>query len=301
MYTLIDRANGEILTALDEANFQVLKTHLVQESSEDFDFYLNEATLDFLREQGLTDSLFAALEEQVKGRGLDMGWESTREGTNSLHTGQVVDNEGQPLGGIRVDLLDLTPLVSGRLEKGRTILDWAYTRKDGTFALGHDPDDPGTQLRFSGRGDLVLQNSEVTTAGDQGTFEIQTLTGTLQTEDGEPLKGASVQLLNWSLAEGGLDEDVTLGGSLSWGDSDETGRFAIPLHVPTDQGEVNLRLEVLGISGESLFEDLASFDPAQGFEIGKVITRAPQEDFGLAESPPDLRQNAPRSFEHPLS
>jgi hypothetical protein len=297
MYTLVDRASGHVLTTIKDADFQLLQQSLEAESSEDFDFYINEATLDYLKEQGLSEEVSSAFTGKLIGRGMDVGWEKETQGQETLHTGTVVDDEGQPLGGIRVDLMDQSPLETGVVQDARVILDWTYSRPDGSFKLESTKETPGTELRFSGRGDLVLASSFIDTIGDQGEFIVQTVTGLVKTADGEPLSGVSVQLLNWSIVDGDDKDDDALGGSLSWGDSDDQGRFAIPVHLPPDSGPIQLSLELLANSGESLLETYVTFDPEDGFEIGALTAEKPDENWG-----DEVRlDTADRPFEHPLS
>jgi hypothetical protein len=298
MYTLVDRANGTVLTTIQDPDFQLLQTNLEAESADDYDFYINEATLDYLREQGLSEEVVGAFKDRLLGRGMDVGWERETEDKEELHTGTVVDDEGQPLGGIRVDLMDRSAAETGKLQGERVILDWTYSRLDGKFTLEATKEAPGTQLRFSGRGDLVLAAGRIQSIGEQGEFTIQTVTGTVKTSDEEVLSGVSVQLLSWDLVEGNERDDDTLGGTLSWGDSDDLGRFAIPVHLPTDAGEVQLRLEVLANSGESLLELDISFDPSEGLEIGDLSASKPDENWGEEVKLEDSRA---RSFERPLS
>lgn len=300
MYTLVDRDNGSVISEIDDKDFGVFEEHLVAQSPDDFDFYLNHATLAYLQEQGLSEAVVEAFHGKLHDRGMDMGWEKVTSDTEALHTGTVIDDEGQPLGGIRVDLLDQAPLSSGKLHDERKILDWTYTRPDGAFTIETTPESPGTQLRFSGRGDLVLASAYIDVIGDQGQFTVQTITGTVRIDTGEPLSGVSVQLLNWGLVEGEPDDDDTLGGSLSWGDTNEQGRFAIPAHLPTDAGLVKVDLEILAPSGENLLEIGYEFDPGEGFEIGELVAQAPQDSWG-EEGDLTVEEARHRSFEHPLS
>ena len=299
MYKLVDRASGDVICEAQESDMDVLLEHLVRESTQDYDFYLNRATLDFLEEKWLSQSVVADIGNRLNERGLDLGWENGGRGAESLYSGSVVDDEGQPLGGIRVDLLDTTPLKTGKLQRKHTVVDWTYSRADGSFALGLDSDSPGTEFRFSGRGDLVLSVAEVDTLGEQGEFVLQTITGLLKLENGDFLPGASVQLLNWVSEEGHDADHDTLGGSLSWGDCDEQGRFAIPAHLPDDQGEVTVSLEVLSLYGESLLETEIVLDPSEGLDIGELVATTPHIEFGEEEFSPEEARNRP--FEHPLS
>ena len=297
MYTLVDRASGTVLTTIGDADFQLLQQSLEAESSEDYDFYINEATLDYLQEQGLSEEVVGALKGRLLGRGMDVGWERETQGQETLHTGTVVDDKGQPLGGIRVDLMDLAPPQTGIAQDVRVILDWTYSRPDGSFQLESSKEAPGTELRLSGRGDLVLASGFIDTIGEQGEFTVQTVTGTVKTAAGVALSGVSVQLLNWNVVDGDDTDDDALGGTLSWGDSDEQGRFAIPVHLPTDAGAIQLSLEVLAVTGESLLDQDVVFEPEDGFEIGEIVANEPDETWG-EEVHIDASD---RAFEHPLS
>jgi hypothetical protein len=300
MYILIDRATGDILTRVNPKDFDVLQNNLVRESEEDFDFYINEPTLAFLQENGLSEEAGTALGPRVHSRGIDVGWEPDTAADEPVHFGTVVDDEGQPLGGIRLDLLDGGSLEDGGSSDGRKILDWTYSRPDGTFALGVGSESPGTILRLSGRGDLVLELRDISEIGDKGEIVIQTITGTVTNEIGDPLPKVSVQLLNWESSDGSEDAgDATLGGTLSWGDTLEDGRFAIPVRLPLEVGPLEVSLEILAQSGQSLLETVVEFDPADGFEIGTLTAQSPSEEWADGETLEPVQPDH-EVFEHPL-
>lgn len=289
MYILSNRATGHTISQVELADFQVLQNNLVRESEQDYDFYINPPTIDFLKDAGLSQTLLQALSETAHGRGIDVGWEVFRIRDEALYQGVVIDESGHPLGGIRIDLLD---------SEDDPPKDWAYSRFDGSFALGKDPSEPGSCLRLSGRGDLVLDIVEIKNLGDQGELAVQTVTGVVTAEDGTPLSGVSVQLLNWELThQTGENDDASLGGSMSWGDTDEAGAFAIPVRLPLDDGPVELRLELLAQSGESLLEPVIELQPASSFELGTIVSPVPRESWGEEEMivPPTHE-----AFEHPL-
>lgn len=273
MITLINRADGTPLTSLSPEDFVVFQDHLVLESEQDFDYYLNPPTLEMLAEAGLSSEVTEALRVAMRDRGLDVGWEHPQPGACN-YSGSVVDDGGLPLGGIRLDLV-----------QGRLILAWAYSRQDGTFVLSGNPGDEPLVLRFSGRGDLVLREVEVENEGDLGTFELQTLSGFVHDDEGAPLAGVNVLLTDWGSAEWGRDTTswVALGGRRSWGDSDESGRFAIPVSLPEHLGRLEVSLELTGLGGESLGQATVTFDPSEGLEVGSVIAR-PQRDEGEASA-----------------
>jgi len=301
MYTLIDRANGETLSNVAQDDFEILRDHLVRESSQDFDFYINEPTIDMLRESGLSQALCQSLTERTNGRGLDLGWEPSRDTFEAIHSGLVVDDQDKPLGGIRVDLLEGCEIEEGELDEDDDgLIDWTYSRPDGRFALGPSIDRPGTVLRFSGRGDLVLEMQEIESTGDKGKITIQTVTGKVHTEDGMPLPGVSVQLLNWTVADEAIDlNEASLGGSLSWGDTDEEGRFAIPLRLPLESHRVEIQLELLAESGESLLEKTLEVDPSETLNLDTILSPTPQDNWGQ-EQPTEISIGHNEAFEHPL-
>lgn len=298
MYLLIDRANGEVISQVRATDFQVLQDNLVRESAEDYDFYINEATLDFLADNGLSGELRQALAAKVQSRGTDVGWEPDSH-TARVHSGIVVDEEGNPLGGIRVDLLDNYDLDEKGPDSEVSIIDWAYSRSDGSFSVGRDMELPGSVLRLSGRGDLVLELKTIGSLGDQGKIAVQTITGQVISFDGNPLAGVSVQLLNWEPVDEFEDADEAyLGGTLSWGDTNAEGFFAIPVRVPLDLGPVNVSLELLAQSGQSLLETTEEFDPSVSFDLGAIQSPAPDENWGDEELEPVMPDH--EAFEHPL-
>ena len=298
MYLLIDRANGEVISQVRETDFRVLQDNLVRESAEDYDFYINEATLDFLVDNGLSDELRQALAAKVQSRGTDVGWEPDSVQAK-LHSGIVVDEEGYPLGGIRVDLLDNYDLDGQEPDSGTSILDWAYSRSDGSFSVGRDVKLPGSALRLSGRGDLVLELKTIASLGEQGQIAVQTITGQVINFDGIPLPGVSVQLLNWEpVDEFEEAEEAHLGGTLSWGDTNSEGFFAIPVRIPLDEGPVNVSLELLAQSGQSLLELTEEFEPSNSFDLGAIQSPAPDENWGEEDLVPVGPDH--EAFEHPL-
>ena len=75
MIQLRDKETGASLGDITEEQLQFLTDHLVEESEEDTDYYLNRATLDMLREKGLDASLLKLLEEALGGREeLEIEW-----------------------------------------------------------------------------------------------------------------------------------------------------------------------------------------------------------------------------------
>ena len=263
MITLIDRADGTALCTLSAEDFVILQDNLVQESEQDFDYYFNDGTLELLAGAGMSPETVAAISSRMRHRGLDLGWEAPVEEGGRTISGTVVDTDGKPLGGIRVDLVSDAAIVT-----------WAYSRTDGSFALPTTSSDPAMFMRFSGRGDLVLRQVQVDGEGDQGSFELQTMKGSVQTDDNVPLAGVNVMLVDWRSPD---ERDATswaaLGGLRSWGDTDDQGRFAIPVHLPDDVGPLEVELELTTVHGQTLETVVLTIPPESGWDLG--VLRAP--------------------------
>lgn len=271
MVTLIDRADGTAFAQISPEEFRVLQQQLVRESEEDFDYYLNDATLELLAEAGLGSSAVQALSARMKHRGLDVGWVlGPAEGES--YSGSLVDAEVVGLGGIRVDLMGSHGLIS-----------WTYSGVEGEFEVfGREGVKPEF-LRLSGRGDLVLCHLPLASSGEQGQFEVQTLRGAVQAEDGEPLAGVTVQLLSWSAKEKVESASwIDLGGEGSWGDTDSQGRFSIPVSLPEDVGPLQVELELTGVTGQTLESVTLTINSEASFELGTL--RAPKPIAGEAEA-----------------
>ena len=75
MIQLRDRETGASIGDITEEQLQFLIDHLEEESEEDTDYYLNRATLNLLKENGLDASLLKLLEEALGDReDLEIEW-----------------------------------------------------------------------------------------------------------------------------------------------------------------------------------------------------------------------------------
>ncbi len=262
MINLVNRANGELLLELSQAEFDILQDQLVRESDEDFDYYVQEASLQLLADAGMPETVTEGLSRHMHGRGLDLGWEHAQPGPGLTYTGSIVDDEVQALGGIRVDVVS---------KQTANILAWTFSRLDGTFSVTADGKPAEVLLQMSGRGDLILREFDMKQDGEVGQFEIQTLTGTLLNEALEPVAGVSVQLEEWSAAESGHSVNwKDLGGRRTWGDSDENGRFSIPVNLPEDRGVVSVELDLVDVNGRTLVKFGLALLPESSFEMGDL-------------------------------
>ena len=61
MFTIYDEATDAIYGTLDEMQLQFLMDHLEEESAEDTDFYINQATVDMLEQDGADAALVKLL------------------------------------------------------------------------------------------------------------------------------------------------------------------------------------------------------------------------------------------------
>jgi hypothetical protein len=75
MIKLYDQAGGTLLGEITEAQFQFLVEHLEEESLEDQDYYLNQATLAMLEQAGAEPELLTVLRRGMGNREeMDIRW-----------------------------------------------------------------------------------------------------------------------------------------------------------------------------------------------------------------------------------
>jgi hypothetical protein len=68
--------NGEApLGTIDDADLQLLRDQLEEESEEDTDYYITSTTIEFLEESGASPSLIEILKQAVgESEGADVAW-----------------------------------------------------------------------------------------------------------------------------------------------------------------------------------------------------------------------------------
>jgi hypothetical protein len=80
MIKLYDNETRSLLGELDDAQLRFLIDHLEETDSTDQDYYLDDATLDLLEEEGADDGLLSLLREALEGRaGIEVRWEDSAE------------------------------------------------------------------------------------------------------------------------------------------------------------------------------------------------------------------------------
>jgi len=75
MFTIYDEATDAVYGTLNETQLQFLMDHLEEESAEDTDFYINQATVDMLEQDGADAGLLTLLRTALGGRAdMDIRW-----------------------------------------------------------------------------------------------------------------------------------------------------------------------------------------------------------------------------------
>lgn len=76
MIDLYNVATNQLLGSITEADLQVLIDGLEEESAEDQDYYIDQATIDLLADGRPSDHLLGILRDAVgSGGGLEIRWE----------------------------------------------------------------------------------------------------------------------------------------------------------------------------------------------------------------------------------
>ena len=78
MITLYNKDSGAVIGPLSDKQLQDLIDLLVEENSEDQDYYIDSTTLDYLAEQGADPALLAMLRPHVPEgeEGIEIEWRS---------------------------------------------------------------------------------------------------------------------------------------------------------------------------------------------------------------------------------
>ena len=79
MIQLNDKETGAFIGTITEDNLQFLNDQLEEESEEDQDYYINEATLDIFEENQADKALVALLRGALKGRtDMEIRWSRSK-------------------------------------------------------------------------------------------------------------------------------------------------------------------------------------------------------------------------------
>ena len=271
MKNLISRTHGENICKISDADFVTVANHLVRESESSSGYYLNSESLKTLAEVDISKTVIRALQRHMRPGGLDLGWEGSVATPGSSYFGSVVDSLGEPLGGIRVVLLSTE----------HRVLNWGFTRPDGRYIVVSPQDIEPKHLRFSGQGDLILTEFAVENAEEQGESQVDTLSGVLVSNDAKPVVGVSVQLLRWRVGqEAHFRKTGSKGGSLTWGDTDESGQFIVPVRIEDKNKEWQAVLEILATKGQTLRKLVVTIRPDESLDLGQLVCPQPDEEWG---------------------
>lgn len=269
--TLISRACGEDICKISDADFNVMANQLVRQSESSSGYYLNSESLKLIDNVGISKAVVRSLHRHMRPGGLDLGWEESPASPGTSYCGSVVDSWGEPLGGIRIVLLSA----------GHRVLNWGYSRPDGRYNVFSPQDVEPKHLRFSGRGDLILAEFSVEKPEEQGETRIETLSGKLVTDEGEPVVGVSVQLLKWREGEEiRYQETGSKGGSLTWGDTDEFGKFVVPVRIEDETQKWQAVLEILATKGQTLRKLIVTILPSESLDLGHLSCPQPEHEWG---------------------
>lgn len=271
MKNLINRSRGEILCTISDQDFFAIAKRFVRQSESSSGYYLNSESLKLLDDIGISESVLVALRSHMEVGGLDLGWEEQTLPGGAVFHGRTLDSLDEPVGGIRVVLLS----------SGHKVLNWSYSRPDGSYSVSCPPDVAPNHIRFAGRGDLILNEFVVNGDGDQGETQIDTLSGQVVSKEGEPIPYVSVQLLKWR--EGHRSDyhgQGSKGGGSTWGDTNENGQFVVPILITDDSKSWQGILEILAPKGQTLRKLEVTIHPNESLDLGHLVCPKPDDEWG---------------------
>ena len=271
MKKLVSRSHGESICNISDDDFLAIGKKLVLHSESSPGYYLNPETMKVLNGLEISSAVLRALQRHMGSAGLDLGWEEEPAAPGSVFQGRTIDSGGDAIGGVRVMLISA----------GHNVLNWAYTRPDGCFRVVSPQGVEPRHIRFAGRGDLILREFAVEDGGDYWETEIDTLTGKVIHPDGKPVFGVSVQLLDWMVgSQSDYQELESRVGGLTWGDTNESGDFAIPIRIDDARKGWQAALEILAPKGQTLRKFMITIHPGEGLDLGHLECPVPAEDWG---------------------
>jgi len=75
MVLLYNKETGVLIGGISEEQFQFLVNHLEEESEEDTDYYINQATLEMFEQEGAEPSLLNLLRKALgEKEGIEIQW-----------------------------------------------------------------------------------------------------------------------------------------------------------------------------------------------------------------------------------
>ena len=75
MIMLYNKETGVLIGGISEEQFQFLVNHLEEESEEDTDYYINQATLEMFEQEGAEPSLLSLLRKALgEKEGIEIQW-----------------------------------------------------------------------------------------------------------------------------------------------------------------------------------------------------------------------------------
>ena len=76
MIDLYNAATNQLLGSITEADLKVLVDHLEEESAEDQDYYVDEATIEFMADGQATEHLLTLLRKAIgSSEGVEVRWQ----------------------------------------------------------------------------------------------------------------------------------------------------------------------------------------------------------------------------------
>lgn len=155
-YNLVDLSNGQVIEQLNNDHLLFLMDNFDVDDLYNTNFYINQDTLESIKEDEPEEEMVQILEKTLKGREeADFGIEAVYEGTTYKVTGKLINKDNKtPIQGALVKAIDEDLL-------GDDFLGYAYSKEDGSFEINFEEADFSNLLskKIEKKPDIYLEIS----------------------------------------------------------------------------------------------------------------------------------------------
>jgi acetolactate synthase regulatory subunit len=136
MIRIFELNTGKLLCRVGSDTLAFLQRHLEEEGLRDVDYYLDERSIEYLRQfEGAPEELLDILLDITRTQGfVDIAYDMEPADKPYEVRGRIVDKSGRPISCLKVELLERDLLADD-------FLGWCFTSEDGEFRMTYSDED----------------------------------------------------------------------------------------------------------------------------------------------------------------